>query len=81
MEVTNSKTNITINVVIQIPEDEARALDKFAYFGAYKEVIEFIDKKWANSINKDHLKKFFENVHSAINPHLNKVDKAREILK
>lgn len=79
MKIQKSVSKIEVKFVIELTESEARALDAFAYLGAYTETMEFVHKKWSNNINAVHLKGFFETVHSELNPHIQRVDKARKI--
>jgi len=81
MKTTKSIAKLEAKFVIELTESEARALDNFAYFGAYEQTMEFIQKGWSNKINAQHLKGFFETVHQELNPHLSRVDKARKIFE
>lgn len=79
MKIVKTMANLEAKFTIELTENEARALDKFAYFGAYEQTIKFIQNGWSNNINEKHLKEFFETVHSELNPHLSRVDKARKV--
>ncbi len=79
MKTIKSTAKMEAKFIIELTEEEARALDNFAYFGAYKDTMAFIHKSWSNKINAQHLKQFFETVHSELSPHLSKVDKARKV--
>jgi hypothetical protein len=79
MKVTKSVVNLDIKITIELTENEARAFDSFAYFGAYEQTVKFIKTTWSNNINEKHLKELFETVHSEIHPYLSRIDKARKI--
>ncbi len=81
MKATKSIAKIEVKFIIELTESEARALDNFAYFGAYEQVLAFIHKGWGNKINPQHIKGFFETVHEELNPHLSRLDKARTIFE
>lgn len=77
MKTLKSTAKLEAKFLIELTESEARALDNFAYFGAYEQTLKFIQNGWANHIDEQHLKEFFETVHGELHPHLTKVDKAR----
>ena len=79
MKIVKTTANLEAKFTIELTENEARALDMFAYFGAYEQTMKFIKNGWSNKINEKHLKEFFETVHSELNPHLSRVDKARKV--
>ena len=81
MKITKSISKIEAKFIIELSEDEARALDNFAYFGAYEQTMDFIHKGWDNKINAKHLKGLFQTVHEELSPHLSRVDKARRIFE
>ncbi len=81
MKTIKSNAKLEVKFTIELTETEARALDNFAYFGAYEDTLAFIKKGWSNKINEQHLKGFFQTVHEELNPHLSRVDKARKLFE
>jgi len=79
MKTVKAISNLEFKITIELTEAEARALDKFAYFGAYDKTTKFINEHWGNDIDYAALKKFFDTAHTEINPHLAKADEARKI--
>lgn len=78
MKMVRSIAKVEGKIVIELTESEARALDNFAYYGAYEQTMSFIHRSWHDKVNVQHLKEFFETVHSELNPHLTKFDRARK---
>ena len=77
MKTIKSNSIIEGSIILQLTEKEARALNEFARFGAYKDTQEFIHKHWANNINLEELKNFFDTAHAELSPHLSRFDVAR----
>jgi hypothetical protein len=75
-----SKSTITMTVLISLTEQEARALQDFARFGAYSDTMKFINEHWGNEINAKELKNFFDTAFKEIGPHIEKFDKAQKLL-
>ncbi len=78
-----TKPSLTVTVTIEINEDEARALDALAGYGA-KTFLDCFYEKLGKSYLQPYEKgllSFLSTIRSAVSPALNQIDDARKFIE
>lgn len=78
-----TKPSLTVTVTIEINEDEARALDALAGYGAKTFVEAFYEKLGKSYLQpyEKGLLSFLSTIRSAVSPALNQIDDARKFIE